>query len=226
MYRYGPGSKKQVKKVKFIAALFVTLLTSSFCLANSIRYSETLVTSSNSNDGGFPGLTFTANLTTDGSGNFTLDFQVTDTSSTAATLNGFTLSLLGGGNGSITVNPADSVLPNSTWSELDNATINNGNSGTSCSTGMGDGGWLCASGSTPLTLSSTGGPFDFLFSGTYAGSVSTPFDLKANGTVGGNKVAVSDYMMVNAPEPSSMLLLGGGLSGLALLRKRKKFKEQ
>jgi hypothetical protein len=218
-----------VKKVQFVACLFALAAMSTACFADSIP-SETLVTSSNSNDGGFAGMTFTANLSTsssNGVNSFALDLIVQNTSGTPEYLNDFTLSLLGGGNSSnisITLtSPEDSSLSSIGWTQAANAKINNGNNTTGCITGgSGYGGWVCAYGSTPLAI--TSGGYDFHFAGTYQGTVMTPFDLMANGSINGNKIGVSDYMSV--PEPSSMLLMGGGLSGVALLRRLKKSKTQ
>ena len=210
-----------MKQVRLMACVFALVLMATACFADSQSW-EQLITSQNSNDGGFAGVTFTANFKATSGGTFTLDFQVTDTSNANVTLNEFTISLLGGGSNSSINVIGPSTLPNSTWTELDNAKINN-NGTVGCSLGNGFGGWLCASGTTPLTLLPNGS-FDFLFAGTYTGSMTTPFDLMANGLVGTNKYAVSDNMV--APEPSSMLFLGLGLSGAAFLRRLKKPKAQ
>jgi len=217
-----------MKKIQLVAALFVVALMCQACFAD--QYSETLITSANSNLGGFAGLTFTANLYTTPnsatSGTFTLDLFVTDTSSTKnATLTDFTISLLGGGSNPSVSATGPNTLPNSSWSELDNAKITT--NGVGCSQqGSGYGGWLCASGATPLTLSSNGGLFEFVFQGSYSGGgVSTPFDLWANGTIGSDKYQVSNNMTANSvPEPSSIVLLVSGFSGLGLRRWLRKSK--
>ena len=203
-----------MKQVRLTACVFALVLMATACFADSHSW-EQLITSQNV--GGFAGVTFTAIFDDTSSGTFTLDFQVTDTSNTSATLNEFTISLLGGGSNSSINVLGPSTLPNSTWSELDNAKINN-SGGSGCTVQTGFGGWLCASGTTPLTLMPNGS-FDFMFSGTYTGTMTTPFDLMANGLIGTNKYAVSDNMV--APEPSSMLFLGLGLSGAAFLRRLK-----
>lgn len=204
-----------MKKVRLMACVSALVLMATACFADSQSW-EQLITSQNV--GGFAGVTFTANFKAASGGTFTLDFQVTDTSNTNVTLNEFTISLLGGGSNSSIDVIGPSTLPNVTWSELDNAKINN-SGGIGCSVQNGFGGWLCASGTNPLTLTPNGS-FDFLFAGTYTGTMTVPFDLMANGLIGANKYAVSDNM--TAPEPSSMLFLGIGLSGAAFLRRLKK----
>ena len=190
----------------------------SVCFADPIT--DTLVTSSKADLGGVAGFTFTATLTAGPNNSFSLDFLVQNTSSLAGTLNDFTLSLLGGGNASIDVTNSN-LASFSGWAETDNATISGSNNNSGCNTSTGSGGWLCAMGPT-LNLGA-GKSLDFKFSGIYSGSVYNPFDLKADGSIGGTKLMVSSYMTsASVPEPSSMLLLFAGLSGVALLRPLKK----
>ncbi len=192
---------------------------SNVCFADTIK--DTLVTSSNGDLGGVAGFTFTATLTTNSNNTFTLDFLVQNTSQLGGTLSAFTISLLGGGNASIDVDPTKSTLNG--WNETDNASLGLGNNNSTCSTSGGSGGWICASG-TSLNIA-PGKSVDFVFNGTYQGSVSNPFDLKALGSIGESKLAVSSYMSTShVPEPSSMLLLASGLSGVAVIGRFRKLK--
>lgn len=179
------------------------------------------------------GFLVTADLSTSGS-SFTLTMTFTNNSAAAAYLNDFTISLLGGGNvNNTSVNVSSDNLP-SGWTESDNAKINN--SGPSqCTAGNGFGGWLCASGggtaANSILLAANGGTVTLTFTGTFTGSVTTPFELMANGgtnnTTGNNSAfTISSAMTTNAPtvipEPTSLLLLGSGLLSLGVaLRKRR-----
>jgi hypothetical protein len=112
------------------------------------------------------------------------------------------------------------------WTFGDNSKNNNGNGHFGCTAQKGFGGWLCATGAKadgPLTLTA-GTPYDFMFSGSYVGTVTTPFDLMPNGFVGGTHFGVSRNMTPTTPvvpEPSSLLLLGSGLIGMGTLVRRK-----
>jgi len=200
-----------MKKARFLICVLAVAAISGVCCADTIT--DTLVTSSKGDWGGVAGFTFTATLTTNPDHTFSLDFLVQNTSQLGGTLSAFTLSLLGGGNASIDVDPTKSTLNG--WNETDNATFGNGNNSSGCSTSSGSGGWLCASGSSVNI--GPGKSLDFVFNGTYQGSVSNPFDLKALGSIGETKLAVSTYMASGVPEPSSMLLLASGLSGIAMI---------
>ncbi|MFL6436500.1 MAG: PEP-CTERM sorting domain-containing protein [Terriglobales bacterium] len=206
-------------KVALLACLLAVAGISTASFADSIT-TDTLVSSSKGDLGGVSGFTFTATLDTLSSGKFTLDFLVQNTTSNlGGTLSAFTLSLLGGGNASIHVDSTNSSLYG--WSETDNASFSNGNNSSGCSTSGGSGGWLCAAG--PSLNIGPGGSADFKFAGTYQGGVYDPFDLKALGSVGNSKLAVSSYMTpASVPEPSSMLLFASGLSGAAFLRRKRK----
>jgi hypothetical protein len=222
VYSYSSGQEgKQVKKkIVLIACLLTVAGISTAAFGDSITYKDTLVSSSKGDWGGVAGFTFTGTLVTDSSGNFTLDFLVQNTTSNlGGTLSSFTLSLLNGGNGSIRVDSTNASLFG--WSETDNASFSNGNNSSGCSATNGSGGWLCAAG--PSLNIGPGGSVDFTFAGTYQGGVYDPFDLKALGSVGASKLAVSTYMTpASVPEPSSMLLLTSGLSGAAFLRRKNK----
>jgi len=210
-----------MKKARFLICVLAVAAISGVCCADTIT--DTLVTSSKGDWGGVAGFTFTATLTTNPDHTFSLDFLVQNTSQLGGTLSAFTLSLLGGGNASIDVDPTKSTLNG--WNETDNATFGNGNNSSGCSTSSGSGGWLCASGSSVNI--GPGKSLDFVFNGTYQGSVSDPFDLKALGSIGETKLAVSTYMSSSrVPEPSSMLLLASGLSGIAMIGRFGKYKRR
>ena len=212
--------RKFMKKARLFACLLAVAAMSGVCVADTIT--DTLVTSSKGDWGGVAGFTFTATLTTNPNNTFSLDFLIQNTSQLGGSLSAFTLSLLGGGNASIDVDPTKSTLNG--WNETDNATFGNGNNSSGCSTSNGSGGWLCASGSS-LNIG-PGKSVDFVFNGTYQGSVYNPFDLKALGSIGETKLAVSTYMSPSGvPEPSSMLLLASGLSGIAVMGRFKKLKK-
>lgn len=228
-----------MKKTFGLLGLCLAMLSATSFADTITTYTETLVTSSSNGDlGGVNGLTFNVTLNANSTTQqFTLDFQaVTDnTVSTNSDLYGFTLNLLGGGSTPSISGSLDSFLVNGTpgtlpagWSELDNAKINNSVSGTSCKSQNGFGGWLCESDNSGSPLVLAGGTtYDFNFSGTYSGTVTTPFDLMADGQINGTHFGVSDNMTAtgsrppSVPEPGSMLLFGTSLSGGAmLLRKR------
>lgn len=228
-----------MKKTFGLLGLCLAMLSATAFADTITTYTETLVTTSSNGDlGGVNGLTFNATLNADSTTQqFTLDFQaITDnTVSTNSDLYGFTLNLLGGGSNpsisatlnSFLINGTPGALPG-TWKELDDAKINNSVNGTSCKSNNGFGGWLCESDNsgTPLVLAG-GTTYDFNFSGSYSGTVTTPFDLMADGVINGTHFGVSDTMTAggsqppSVPEPGSMLLFGSSLSGGAmLLRKR------
>jgi PEP-CTERM motif-containing protein len=217
-----------MKKLRVVTCVLAVVAMSAVCFADPIT--DTLITSSKGDWGGVAGFTFTATLTTGPNNSFSLDFVVQNTSNLGGTLSDFTVSLMGGGNASIDADPTKStlnglLLSQYGWSETDNGTISGSNNSTGCATSNGSGGWLCANGTT-LNLA-PGKSLDFKFSGTYQGSFYNPFDLKAEGSIGETKLMVSTYMTPSSvPEPSSMLLLLGGLFGVALLRPLKKRTKQ
>lgn len=207
--------RKFVRKLRVLGCILAVATMSAVCFADPIT--DTLVTSSKGDWGGVAGFTFTATLTTGPNNTFSLDFLVQNTSNLGGTLNDFTLSLLGGGNASLDVTKSN-LATFAGWSETDNATISGSNNNSGCNASNGSGGWLCAMG--PTLNIGPGKSVDFTFSGTYSGAITNPFDLKADGSIGETKLMVSTYMTPSSsvPEPSSMLLLFGGLSGVALLR--------
>lgn len=176
-------------------------------------------------------LNSTATLTFDPDlGTYSLDLNITNNSSTTASINAFALQLFIGSSASL--NTTSSTLP-SGWEMFDNQKINN-NGSTGC-TGISHPGWLCAddSGTSPADILASGGTLDFLFSGTFTGFGANPLDLMANGltdiTDVHSKWAVSAGMDMQTPpppppvpEPASLFLLGSGLLGVGTLLRRKR----
>jgi hypothetical protein len=213
-----------MKRIQVIGVLFVLAVMSTVCFADSIP-SEQLKTGPG-DLGGVAGLQFTVNVATTGSNGFTMDLNVLNITGTgglqAATANllDFSINLLGGGNTPITTSKFTGPTG---WTEVDGGIAGVGNQPPGCSGGGGAASWLCAYATgSPLTLGA-GQSFDFIFTGTYSGTITSPFDLKASGDIGGTKLAVSSSGF-QVPEPSAVLFLGSGLSGLALLRRLKNLK--
>lgn len=165
-------------------------------------------------------------------GTYSLDFNITNNSSTTASINAFALQLFIGSSASLST--TSSTLP-SGWQMFDNQKINN--NGTTGCTGNSHPGWLCADDNlnTPASPAdiSAGGSLDFLFSGTFTGFGANPLDLMANGltdiTDVHSKWAVSAGMDMQTPppppptpEPASLFLLGSGLLGVGTLLRRKR----
>ena len=178
------------------------------------------------------GFLITADLATSGT-NFTLTMTFTNSTASAAYLNDFTISLLGGG-----ANPTISGTlqsPPTGWTEVDNAkTTNSNGQPAGCRTGNGFGGWLCATSDTAadaILLAANGGTVTLTFTGTYSGTVTTPFELIADaGTsnVTGNNKALTISAPMNTPapspvpEPTSLLLLGSGLLAVGITLRNKR----
>ncbi len=178
-------------------------------------------------------LNSTATLTFDPDlGTYSLDLNITNNSSTTASINGFALQLFIGPSKTTFINTTSSTLP-SGWEFFDDQKINN--NGTTGCTGVSHPGWLCAddSGTSPADILASGGTLDFLFSGTFNGFGANPLDLMANGLKDINnsksKWAVSAGMDMQTPpppppvpEPASLFLLGSGLLGVGTLLRRKR----
>ena len=186
-------------------------------------YSETLTT--NTTQDGANGVTFTVTFNATTATTFTMTMQVESTS--AASLDDFSINLLGGGSSpSINVTAFTPPASSTGWTFGDNSKNDNGQGKFGCTSQTGFGGWLCATGlktDGPLMLNANT-PYTFSFSGTYSGTVTTPFDLMANGFVGTTHFGVSRNMTPTTPvtpEPSSLVLLGSGLIGMGTFARRK-----
>lgn len=218
-----------MKKATLLLAVCLVSVASAFA-DNITTETGTLSLATNLNST----TTFKIDTTND---TFTLDFNISNTSATTATINAFSLQLFGGSSGGVTV--TSDTVPTG-WEFFDNQKVNN--NGTTGCTGVAHPGWLCADDNlnttaAPASIAGAGGHIDFLFSGTFTGtaedgSTQNPLELMANGLTNvsdsNSKWAVSSptsvtTVMSNTPEPASLLLFGTGLSAAAFsIRRRTK----
>lgn len=207
--------------------VLLALLVGALAFSSGPAYADTTVGTLNL----APGLNSTATLTFSG-GTFSLDFNITNSNASSATINAFSLQLF-----SASLNVTSDTLP-AGWEFFDNQKINN--NGTTGCTGKNHPGWLCADDNLslipapaiiPKATGGVNGSIDFLFSGTYTGTPVNPLDLMANGLdASGGKWAVSAGMTTSGPPPPpppasepgamAMTLMGLASVGLACYLRR------